>query len=118
MQLIGWYVDGIQPDSCQSILLLFSYDYNNKYILLQLYLILRMSDMFLHNTFLASLSRKIFFFKVLFILVMMFYVCTLDLTVFINITVFFVNFSFRASSLRTFFLNTFFLSFCVIYPFP
>src|SRR5699024_12011459 len=60
MQLIGWYVDGIQPDSCQSILLLFSYDYNNKYILLQLYLILRMSDMFLHNTFLASLSRKSF----------------------------------------------------------
>src|SRR5699024_10963271 len=60
MQLIGWYVDGIQPDSCQSILLLFSYDYNNKYILLQLYLILRMSDMFLHCTLLDSLSLKSF----------------------------------------------------------
>src|SRR5699024_12287247 len=60
MQLIGWYVDGIQPDSYQSILFLFFYGYNNKYILLQLYLILRMSDTFLHNTFLVSLIRKIF----------------------------------------------------------
>src|SRR5699024_12426758 len=64
MQLIGWYVDGIQPDSCQSILLLFSYDYNNKYILLHFYLIIRMSDMFLHNTFLASLSRKSFLYVI------------------------------------------------------
>ncbi len=30
--LIGWLVSGIQPDSCQSILLLFVYYYNNKCI--------------------------------------------------------------------------------------